>query len=234
MTYNSPMQQYFLDASITTDVVALPKDILHHLKIVLRRNDGYKMRLVDSEGKVYLAELIDEKAKIIETIEEDRELPSRLIIALALIKHDRFEWAIQKCTELGATDIIPLLTKRTVIKAKEESKRITRYKRIAKEAAEQSLRNRIPEIWQLTDIKDIIKIEANKRYIAYEKEDTSVLPDKIDGDTLIVIGPEGGFTDEEATLLISHGFISITLGPRILRAETAAIVATTLIGRALQ
>ena len=228
------MQQYFLNTPITADVVDLPDDVLYHLKKVLRRNDGYKLRLVDDGGQVYLAELRDKKAHIIETIQEQRELPQRLIIALALIKYDRFEWAIQKCTELGVTDIIPLLTERTVIKAKDESKRMERYKRIAKEAAEQSLRHQIPKIWSPMNIRDILKVEATYRYLAYEKEDKDTIPDKIDGYSLIVIGPEGGFTEDEAASLISSGFVAITLGPRILRAETAAIVSSTLIGRAME
>ncbi len=228
------MQQYFLDTSITTDVIDLPNDVLVHLKKVLRRRDGYKMRLVDDRGQIYLAELKGDRAQMIETLDEGRELPHRLIIALALIKHDRFEWAIQKCTELGATDIIPLLTERTVIKTKEESKRTERYKKIAKEAAEQSLRRRIPDIWKPTDIKDIHKVKTNYNYLAYEREDTCLLPDRISGDALIVIGPEGGFTEDEVDMLISAGFSSVTLGPRILRAETAAIASCTLIGRAMR
>ena len=228
------MQQYFLNTSITTDLHDLPDDVMYHLKKVLRSNNGYRFRLVDDENKVYLAELKDNKAKIIEVIEENRELSYRLIVALALIKHDRFKWAIQKCTELGVTDIIPLFSERTVIKEKENSKRIERYKRIAKEAGEQSLRHKIPEIWLPMDIKDIRKVDATYRYLAYEKQEREPLPDKIDGDTLVVIGPEGGFTEAEASMLISCGFTSITLGKTILRAETAAIVASAFIGRAMQ
>lgn len=228
------MQQYFLEEKLFVGgKVKLNDDILFHLKKVLRKKSDYQMRLVDSEGKVYLAKLSNADAIIIDELKDDRELKSELVLAMALIKHDRFEWAIQKATELGATKIIPMITERVVIKTDSEAKRLERYRKIIKEAAEQSLRNKIPVITDFMTLDEVIDLDIKRKIVAYEKEDRTDL--EMDAaDTLILIGPEGGFSEEEFAKLISNGFISISLGKRILRAETAACAALAILGRSME
>ena len=228
------MQQYFIKETLKVGTyVTLDDEILFHLKRVLRKMKGYEFRLIDKENKAFLCTLEDERAKVISAIKEERELRHELVLALALIKHDRFEWAIQKATELGVSKIIPLISERVMIKDDSEVKRIKRYQKIAKEAAEQSLRHRIPEITSFMSLDEVASLPVTNKLLAYEKEEEKKLED-YDDDTLIVIGPEGGFSKKEYQLLMECGFSSISLGKRILRAETAAIAAVCIIGRGME
>lgn len=228
------MQQYFIKETLKVGTyVTLDDEILFHLKRVLRKVKGYEFRLIDKESRAFLCTLEDDRAKVISVIKEERELRHELVLALALIKHDRFEWAIQKATELGVSKIIPLISERVMIKDDSEVKRIKRYQKIAKEAAEQSLRHRTPEITSFMSLDEVASLPVANKLLAYEKEEEKKLED-YDDDTLIVIGPEGGFSKKEYQLLIERGFSSISLGKRILRAETAAIAAVCIIGRGME
>ncbi len=228
------MQQYFIDQAFNVDdLIGLDEEIIHHLRKVLRKSDGIKIRVVSSDHKLYLAELYKDKAKIIEGLDEKRELDHELVLAMALIKHDRFEWAIQKATELGVTKIIPMITERVMIKDDSEKKRLVRYKKIIKEAAEQSLRTCIPEITDFMTLDEVSDLDYKRKIIAYEKEDDHKLIEE-NTDTLVVIGPEGGFSDDEYHKLVDKGFKSISLGRRILRAETAACAALVILGRGME
>ena len=117
------MQQYFIDKFLKEgDLIELDEEIVHHIRKVLRKNDGYKIRLVSKDNQLYIASIEKGLALIEKAIEEKRELDHKLVLAMALIKHDRFEWAIQKATELGATTIIPMISERVVIKDDSEQK----------------------------------------------------------------------------------------------------------------
>ena len=223
------MQQYFIDKETRiNEVLELDKEILHHLIKVLRKDSSYTFRIADSQGKIFYAHLIDDRRCIIdEYLDENNELDCDITCILSLIKSDKFELCIQKLTELGVRRIVPFNARRSIVKIKEE-KKLERFSKIAREAAEQCHRNRIPEITAACDLKHIGKYMSEKNYICYESEKNIADIERNDSITYI-IGPEGGFEDEEYEKIVSLGFESVSLGRRILRAETAALYMTSLI-----
>jgi 16S rRNA (uracil1498-N3)-methyltransferase len=156
-------------------------------------------------------------------------VPVQVTLALAIFKFDRMEWAIEKCTELGAARIIPVIASRTEAHlAAAAAKRVDRWRRIALHASEQSRRISPPEISSPLKLKDCIALPGSLRILLSETETKALLKDVLqsstsDGDVILALGPEGGWTDEELKLFREAAWISASLGSTILRAETAAI-----------
>ena len=225
------MQQYFTDVSLHKgDVEKLDKESLRHLKVVLRKDEDYVFRMADRDGKIFLSHLKDDSYEIIEELDEDNELSVKITVVFSLIKPDRFEWGLQKLTELGASRIVPFVARRSVIR-KEGKNTLERYRKICREAAEQSHRNYIPEVTEYTSMKDLKDYLSDVNILAYEKEDPHVREIPLSGRTVtLFIGPEGGLTEEEVSELKELGFSSVSLGKRILRAETAAVYLTSIVG----
>ena len=223
------MQQYFVDINVKEgDIIALSDDILYHLIKVLRKDNNYKFRIADASGKIYLANLISNKeCKINEYINENNELNCDITCIMSLIKNDKFELTLQKLVELGVKRIVPYESKRSVVKVK-DNKKLIRLNKIVKEAAEQSHRNIIPEVTDITDIKSLEQYKSELNYICYES-DKNIVNIPSSKSISYIIGPEGGFDDEEYKKICALGFESISLGKRILRAETAAIYMTSII-----
>lgn len=229
------MQQYFIDEEITLDAkIRLRDDMLFHLKKVLRGTNEY-FRLVDINHKIYLAKADGDYASIIKYLDEDNELKTDITAIIALIKSDKFELILQKLTELGVKRIVPYNAYRSVVKEKKSEKKLERYKKILTEASEQCHRNLIPEIVPAIDLKDIDKYLSELNLIAYEKEDSDIKAELSNSQSItFIIGPEGGFDPAEYLKLVEKGFKSISLGKRILRAETAAIYLASIIGEKCQ
>lgn len=219
------MQQYFIDKEIKIgDAVLLDSEILFHLRQVLRKKNTYTFRLVDAQNNLFLAELSDDKAIIKERLEEDRELDINVTIIISLIKNDKFDFCLQKLTELGVTRIVPYEASRSIIKIKDKKAKLDRYRKIVKEASEQSLRSYTPIIDDIVDIKSLSKYKSKYNYVAYEKNFANYIPYRdIDESVTVIIGPEGGFELQEIDEFEKIGFKCISLGKRILRAETAAL-----------
>lgn len=154
-------------------------------------------------------------------------------IALAIFKFDRLEWAVEKCTELGANEIIPIIARRTDTHlAAAAPKRVDRWRRIAREASQQSRRTSPPAIAEPVKLKQYLASESSTlRIVLAENEEHTVLRDIARGDSEIAlaIGPEGGWTDDELQLFGNAGWRTASLGDTILRAETAAIAATAVV-----
>ena len=224
------MQQYFSDIDFKEkDIIRLDNDVLYHLKKVLRKDDTYTFRVVNSNHEIYEGHLINTNEFIAERkLDENNELDVEITCILALIKSDKFELCIQKLTELGVSRIVPYNASRSVVKYKKDSK-LDRLKKIAREASEQSHRNIIPEICEPCDLKDLSKYMSDSNYICYESENSLNSDIKINNSITYIIGPEGGFEDEEYKKICDFGFKSVSLGKRILRAETAAIYASSVI-----
>lgn len=223
------MQQFFVNEVIENDeLISLDADVLYQLKKVLRVNNGYTFRLVDNDSNVYLCRFENNHARIINKIIENNELDTNITVILSLIKNDKMDFAIQKLCELGVKRIVPYKAYRSVVKEGKATNKIDRFKKIAKEACEQSHRNIIPEITDFINIKEIKNYMSDINVIAYENEDNIVNNFKCNSIT-ILIGPEGGFDEKELEIIKNLGFNSISLGKRILRAETAAIYLTSLI-----
>jgi len=156
-----------------------------------------------------------------------------LTLLLAVFKFDRMEWAIEKCTELGASRIVPVVARRTDAHlAAASAKRTERWHRIALQASEQSRRATPPEIAAPIKLQEAISLTAGLRIVLAESEQQTflrnILASHQQGEVLLAIGPEGGWTEEELNLFQKSGWISASLGSTVLRAETAAIAATAI------
>jgi 16S rRNA (uracil1498-N3)-methyltransferase len=155
-----------------------------------------------------------------------------ITVAISVFKFDRMEWAIEKCTELGVTEIIPVISARTESHLASASvKRVDRWRRIVKQASEQSRRISPPGICSPIKLKDMLDQPADLRIVLSEVEDSLALRDALSRGTkslLLAFGPEGGWKEQELTAFRDAGWISASLGNAILRTETAVIAAVTI------
>ncbi len=207
-----------------------------HLIRVLRVRVGQEFD-VSTGSTVYCAKVAAIGEQRVE-FELNDELPSyasvQITLILAIIKFDRMEWAIEKCTEIGVSRLVPLLAARTDTHlGLAARKRVERWRRIAREASEQSRRASPPEILEPLKMDEIITFPGAIRIFLSESEQERKLIAALPRTThpvevLLAVGPEGGWTDREQALFETSGWTSASLGPAILRAETAAIVATGL------
>jgi len=162
-----------------------------------------------------------------------------ITLLLAIFKFDRMEWAIEKCTELGVSQIVPVIAHRTDAHlAAASTRRAERWRRIATQAAEQSRRATPPEIAPPIKLPDALKIPESLRIVLAESEEQTLLRDVLNSPVTnagitLAIGPEGGWTEDELHSFQKVGWISASLGTTILRAETAAIAATAVVTSAL-
>lgn len=229
------------DTLIPGAEITLPDDIAHQARDVLRLRVGDSLQLLDGAGGIYAAELTQiTRRAVVAHIGAREEGPSplrvRLTLCLGLLKAARFEFALQKGTELGITRFQPLLTERSVAAAEElaPAKR-RRYERIIAEALEQSGGAWLPDLATprtLTEALAAAPADAIK-LIPWEEASAAPLISTLAAtpsatEVWLFIGPEGGFSAAEVHAAQAAGALPVTLGPRILRAETAAIVASAL------
>ncbi|MBR3227565.1 MAG: 16S rRNA (uracil(1498)-N(3))-methyltransferase [Erysipelotrichaceae bacterium] len=227
------MQQFFVSEDITLNKrIQLDKDTGYQLKKVLRVSDGCVFRLADNKGDIWLCEYENGTALVKEKLDEDNELKTDVTAIVSLIKNDKMDFMIQKLTELGVKRIVPYKAYRSVVKEGKGNNKLERFQKISREAAEQCHRNYIPEICDYASLKDLRKYMSDINLVAYEKEDTGKKNSDTAGSVTFIIGPEGGFEPSEIAEIIETGFCSISLGKRILRAETASIYLMSLIAGA--
>jgi 16S rRNA (uracil1498-N3)-methyltransferase len=228
----------FIADTWTNTTAALTGDQAVHLARILRAQPGQIYDIV-ANGFLHRAEIISVSEDAVlftlhEELESDTALPVHLL--LAIFKFDHFEWAVEKATELGVARITPILATRTEKHlGLAAPKRAERWRRIALEAAKQSRRTDVPELAEPVTLKLALQKEtSDRRILLSETESTTTLLSALQtpqsghaqGLTYaIAIGPEGGWTSEEMALFAKQEWQSVTLGPRILRAETAAIAA---------
>ena len=231
------MQQYFSDVPIEIgDEYIFDKRQAHHAKNVVRL-ENEKVRIVH-DGIGYFATCYrsgkDFVAKIEEKDERVNEIGVELTLAVALIRKEKFELVLQKAAELGVTKIVPYVSSRCVVKYKKEKgdKVLSRYQDILLEASEQCKRNIVPEIVEPVKLSELTKYCSDVNLLPYENAygGARYMSEIIDEkkSLTIAIGPEGGFSDEEVEELKTAGFETVTLGSRILRAETAAMYACSV------
>jgi 16S rRNA (uracil1498-N3)-methyltransferase len=162
-----------------------------------------------------------------------------ITLVLAVFKFDRMEWAIEKCTELGVSRVVPVISRRTDAHlAAASAKRVERWRRIARQAAEQSRRSAPPEIAAPIRVSEALNLQAASRIVLAETEERTLLRDVVksdaaDGGVVLAVGPEGGWTEDELESFRQAGWISASLGNAVLRAETAAMAATAVVASAL-
>lgn len=209
----------------------------HYLSKVLRMQPGRELVLFNGRGGEFQAQIADMgKKQVAITIGEfsagDRESPLQLELAIGVSRGERMDWVLQKATELGVTRITPLLTERTEVKlsGERQDKKVQHWQHILISACEQCQRNILPLLSEPRDLDDwLAQVGAQHKFVLHHR-DSSGLPD----DTTVVsvallIGPEGGLSDHEIERARIKGFAPLTLGPRVLRTETAPIAAISLV-----
>ena len=227
----------WLADEVRGDKAALTGKHAQHLSRVLRARVGQEFD-VSAAGRLRRGRVVAVGEDRVEfALGDELPAPAELeaTLLLAIYKFDRMEWALEKLTELGAARILPILSRRTEAHlAKAAAKRVERWRRIAKEAAEQSRRLAPPEILAPAKLKDAVTTAALTRIVLAESEQSVSLADVMrvhpPGESLaLAVGPEGGWTEEELRLFAETGWTAASLGRRILRAETAAIAAMAVV-----
>jgi len=237
------MHRFFLAPElIQTDHIFFPADQSHQISRVLRLETGKKVLVLDGLGQEYLVELTSVDPLMVEgkIIEVSRAMgePNTLIhLFVGLTQREKFEWILQKCTEIGVSAFTPLVTTRTLIQKKGEvEEKYPRWQKIIREAAEQSHRGIIPVLEPVRQFNQLMteKLASETMGLFLWEEEAkkdlkAILQTAANRQINLVVGPEGGFTREEAALAVNSGYTSISLGKRILRVETAAILAAGLV-----
>ncbi|TNJ64109.1 16S rRNA (uracil(1498)-N(3))-methyltransferase [Paenibacillus hemerocallicola] len=242
------MQRYFIPPEQMTESEAVVTgDDAHHIANVMRARIGDSIIVSDGASREALAAISDiGKNRVVASIAEmlpmSAEPAIRVTIAQSLPKGDKMETIIQKGTEIGAVRFIPFISERTVVQydAKKESKRLERWAKIAKEAAEQAHRNRVPAVESPLKWNELLQSvgKADAAFFCYEKEAGTMLKQELrraiasrggtEGmNVLLIVGPEGGFSEREASEAEAVGCVPVLLGARILRTETAGMVGLT-------
>ncbi|MGN1267881.1 MAG: RsmE family RNA methyltransferase [Candidatus Aphodocola sp.] len=228
------MQQYFAK----NKNLELEDSDYHHIKNVMRMKKDDIIKVV-FDNVVYTCKLtsISNKSsfEIINKEEKDKKDYS-VDVAFSLIKEQKLNYLLQKTTELGAGMLIPINTKRSVVKIdkKKESSKIDRWQKICKEASEQSFRSNMPKINEVLNLQDLIYMDYDLKLLCSLNKNTKNIKKVIQKNNkcvkiLLVVGPEGGFDPKEEEYLLNNGFVSVSLGNTVLRAETAPVVALSMI-----
>ena len=239
------MYHFYVEPEAVSESIArITGADVNHIKNVLRMHPGEQIMILDGSGTEYRCEIesIEDEilARILETKKTEAELSVRLLLFQGLPKKDKMELIIQKAVELGVSEIIPVLTKRTVVKLedkKKEQKKLERWQAIAEAAAKQSGRGIIPKVCDAVKFTEAVKMagELDEALIPYElAEGMDEARERIRGlhgkkTVGIFIGPEGGFEEDEIALAAKAGIHPITLGKRILRTETAGLCILSVI-----
>jgi 16S rRNA (uracil1498-N3)-methyltransferase len=235
-------RRFFVD-KISGDRAELTGDDAQHLARVLRAEAGQRYEISDNH-RAYLAEISAIAAqritfRILDPI--PAEAPSlEIVLFAALIKFDRFEWLIEKATELGVARIVPVIAERSEKGlGSAAAKRIERWKKIVREASQQARRVCMPEIMLPETFEAAVSHTSAHRYFLDEQSGPDSLARTLQSEAVrtleyaaaILTGPEGGWTDRERALAGGEGWKPVSLGPRILRAETAAIAALAILSQ---
>lgn len=231
------MHQFFVETLLQLhQPVVLPAEVLRQIKTVLKLKPRELVWLSDGT-RLFEGPLQADLTVIPQREIETPVRPFRVVLYAALIRKERFEWMLQKATELGVDRIVPLIMERNVVKWDDEPRKLQRYRAILKEASEQCHRVDIPRFDEPLRLKDVDFKDVESLFVAYEVLSQTQALSSVpiaQGHIGILIGPEGGISPSEFDLLKSKGGVAVGLGPRILRAETAALVALTTLNTRLE
>jgi 16S rRNA (uracil1498-N3)-methyltransferase len=239
---------------VTDNKISITDEKAHYLLSVLRCRKGDNLIIFDGSGTCFMAVIRESRkreavAEILESFSCHLESPLYSILVQGILKGEKMDMVIRKTIELGVNEIVPVVTERSQLR---DTRRVTRWRKIAEEASRQSGRSAVPVVHEPVEMRQYLTYppsHANLQgFIFYEEEGmklseaVKVLPTnrgktppprlgdaKGEGEMLILIGPEGGFTKEEVRFAEERGLRVISLGKRVLRAETAAISAVTLV-----
>jgi len=236
------MHRFFVPADcVSQDRVLIDGRLVHRLARVLRLGAGDRVVMLDNTGWEYEVELAAAtsgrlEGRIMGRLLSTAEPRTRITLYQALLKGDSFEVVLQKCTEIGVTAFVPVICERCVADAPAEG-RTARWGTIILEAAQQSRRGRLPELHPAIAFDEACRCSKGVALFPWEQETTQAIRAVLHAvaqaappsDVSIFIGPEGGFSTPEGEFARSHGILPVSLGRRILRAETAGLVASSLV-----
>lgn len=242
------MHRFFvIQESIDGDTATVSGPPVHQIRNVLRLQSKDRVILLDNTGFEYEVELLElgkiaVRGKVLQKRAVTTEPNTRIVLYQGLLKADKFDLVLQKCTELGVAAFVPVVCERSVAARGNSAgdSRTVRWKRILQEAAEQSRRGFVPEVHDSLTLTNAIEKAEGPKLLAWEDENATSLRESIARSSAapnpqspttinIFIGPEGGFSPREVASAREHGAIPFSLGPRILRAETAGIVVASLV-----
>lgn len=229
------MYRYF-SQDLNGEKPILCDEDIHHIFHVLRLNKGEKFEIV-CRGLIYDCEIINDKVFDYKYISSRKLVDNKYktTLMLAFSKSDKLELVLQKCTEIGADHFLIYQSERSVAKIDKQSfiKKSERYRKIIREASMQSKRNDIPSIDFIDDVNTMDWAPYDGKFIAYEKSDSRLTNNfkliKSKMNSIFVVGPEGGFSDDEIAFFEEKQFIFISLGKNILRCETAPIYISSVV-----
>ncbi len=241
------MHRFFLpDTILQPGEIGLPDSISRQINRVLRLKPGIQIVLLDNQGFEYPANLTEVNdtrctASILRRQSAEGEPETRVTLLIGLTQREKFELILQKCTEIGVTTFQPFISSRTLIqKNKDVEDKYPRWNKILLEAAEQSHRGRIPQLLPTLPYQAAVSIQAETslKLLLWEEENQSQIKSALHGahnmGISLIIGPEGGLSSDEAETAKKCGFVPVSLGKRILRMETAAILAAGLVNYELE
>lgn len=215
--------------------VELPAEAVHHAMRVLRLGDGDRVTLFDGRGGEWCARLVRGGPSLRATLEEfapaDRAAPLSITLVQGLPAADKMDWIVQKATELGVAAMQPVAAKRSVVRLSGErmERRCRHWQQVAVAACEQCGLNRVPTVASLLDLPQYLGLAAPpndvRLFLAPEAERSLSGMAKPAGAATLLVGPEGGFEEGEMRAILASGFQPVSLGPRVLRTETAGIAA---------
>ena len=238
------MRRFFVrPEDVGKQELRLRGDEADHLTRVLRLGPGTQVVIFDGCGHEYLTlvERIEAKGvvcRILQDVEQQSPPIVSITLGQGLPKAEKFDWVIQKTTELGVSDIVPLITARVIphISAPYMARKVGRWEKLAREACKQSGRAAVPHLWPPTPLEAFLasRQSAELKLVLWEGEDTRRLRTVLAasapvGSVAVVVGPEGGLTSQEVARGEDSGFLAVGLGKRILRTETAGVVAVALL-----
>ncbi len=237
------LPRFFISTDQVIDQhITISGEDVRHIATVLRMKTGDELLLCDGEGTEYSAKIARvSKSEITTEVKarSKREIRYPLVtLCQGLPKSDKMDWIVQKSTELGVASLIPLVTERAIVKIRDEEKRVARWQKIAREAAMQSNRPDIPKVGAVTAFKDFLRTlnpEPRTLLLLPWEEGTVPIKEILRANPgikniIVLIGPEGGFSAQEAEMSKEKGFHLVSLGQNILRTETAAVAVLSMIG----
>ena len=229
------LSRFFIDAPLSLGQHVLPEAQAHYISRVLRLGEGAALQLFDGSGTEYLGEVIEAGKKAVrvelrEQVAGLAESPLQVHLGQGLSRGERMDWAIQKATELGVAEITPIVSSRCEVRLKDErtDKRMNHWRQVAISACEQCGRSVLPLIHPPLALEDWLKQSSAQLKLVLHPV-AEVLSSHPKPQTLaFLIGPEGGLSDTEVALAQAAGFHAARLGPRVLRTETAPVVALSV------
>lgn len=241
------MNRFFLtDSCLTPGELVDLSPLAHQLRAVLRMAPGDEILLLDDSGWAFPTRIDDltrsrAAGSVLGREFVETEPPARLTLYQCGLKGERFEWVLQKGTELGVTRFVPVISSRTVVRpAPKLLRKYDRWRGIIREAAEQSGRGRLPELADPLDWQAAVATAQGVRLLPWEEArraapgiDSALAAAALPEPVCLLIGPEGGISQEEADAALACGWQAVSLGPRVLRAETGAVVGVALVLQAL-